>query len=107
RGGLPQTHWPKAGGGKIAVEGSLASNDVRLLLDAALRGLGIAMLPMLLVGPSLERGALVRVLPELIHAELRVAVLYQQKELLPPQVRAFIDALVAWGPNAVDPARIA
>src|SRR5258706_9230231 len=106
RGGLPQTHWPKAGGGKIAVESSFSSNDVMLLLDAALRGLGIAVLPTLLVGALLERGALVRVLPELIQAEFRATVLYQEKELLPPQVRAFIDVLVAWGPTAMDPARV-
>jgi DNA-binding transcriptional LysR family regulator len=105
RGGLPQTHWPKAGGGKISIEGSLVSNDMTLLMDAALRGLGIAVLPALLVGAPLEHGALVRVLAKLIHAESRVAVVYQEKELLPPQVRAFIDVLVAWAPSAIDAAR--
>jgi DNA-binding transcriptional LysR family regulator len=107
QGGLAQTHWPKAGGGKISVEGSLASNDITLLVDAAVRGLGIAVLPTLLVGELLERGALVRVLPELINAESRVSVVYQEKELLPPQVRAFIDVLVAWAPTAIDAARVA
>jgi DNA-binding transcriptional LysR family regulator len=105
RGGLPQTHWPKAGGGKISVEGSFVSNDITLLVDAAVRGLGIAVLPTLLVGELLDRGALVRVLPELIHAESRVSVVYQEKELMPPQVRAFIDLLVAWAPTAIDAAR--
>ena len=106
RSGLPQTHWPKAGGGKISVEGSLVSNDIRLLLDAAVRGLGIALLPTLVVGPLIERGELVRVLPELVHADSRVAVVYQEKELLPPQVRAFIDVLVAWAPTAIHAARV-
>jgi DNA-binding transcriptional LysR family regulator len=105
--GLPQTHWPKAGGGKISVEGSFVSNDITLLMDATVRGIGIAVLPTLLVGVLLERGALVRVLPELIHAESRVSVVYQEKELLAPQVRAFIDALVAWAPTAINAARIA
>jgi DNA-binding transcriptional LysR family regulator len=103
--GLPQTHWPKAGGGKISVGGAFVSNDITLLVDAAVRGLGIAALPALLVGALLERGALVRVLPELIHAESRVAVVYQERELLPPQVRAFIDVLVAWAPTAMNAAR--
>src|SRR5258708_29909193 len=75
---LPQTHWPKAGGGRISVEGSFASNDIALLMDAAVRGLGIALLPTLLVGVPLERGALVRVLPEQINAESRVSVFYQE-----------------------------
>jgi len=103
---MPQRPWPKAGGGKISVEGSFASNDITLLMDAAVRGLGIAVLPTLLVGLPLERGALVRVLPELIHAESRVAVVYQERELLPPQVRAFIDVLVAWAPTAINAARV-
>jgi len=106
RGGLPQTHWPKAAGGKISIEGSFASNDITLLMDAAVRGLGIAFLPMLLVATPLERGALVRVLPELIHAESRVAVVYQEKELLPPQVRAFIDVIVAWVPTMIEATRL-
>src|SRR5258706_4729517 len=80
RGGLPQTHWPKAGGGKISIDGSFVSNDVTLLVEAAVRGLGIAVLPTLLLGVPLERGALVRVLPQVIHAETRVAVVYQEKE---------------------------
>ena len=105
-GGLPQTHWPKAGGGKISVHGSFASNDITLLMDAAVRGLGIAVLPIWLVGVPLERGALVRVLPDLIHAESRVSVVYQEKELLPPQVRAFIDLLVAWASTGITAARI-
>ena len=105
--GLPQTHWPKAGGGKISVEGSFVSNDITLLMDAAVRALGIAVLPTLLVGVPLERGALVRVLPELIHAESRVSVVYPEKELLALQVRAFIDVLVAWVPTAINAARIA
>ena len=103
--GLPQTHWPKAGGGKISVKGSFVSNDITLLMDAAVRGLGIAVLPTLLVGALLEHGALVRVLPKLIHAESRVTVVYQEKELLPPQVRAFIDVLVAWAPAAIEATR--
>lgn len=105
RSGLPQTHWPKAGGGKISVEGSFVANDITLLMDAAVRGLGIAVLPTLLVGAPLERGELVRVLPNVIHAESRVAVVYQEKELLPPQVRAFIDVLIAWAPTAIDATR--
>jgi DNA-binding transcriptional LysR family regulator len=106
RDGLPQTHWPKAGGGRLSVESSFVSNDITLLMDAAVRGLGVAVLPTLLIAAPLERGALVRVLPELIHAETRVSIVYQEKELLPPQVRAFIDALIAWAPSAIYAARV-
>jgi hypothetical protein len=30
-----------------------------------------------------------------------MSVVYQEKELLPPQVRAFIELLVAWAPAAI------
>ena len=102
RDGLPQAHWPKRGGGRFSVLGAFVTNDITLLMDAAMRGLGIAVLPTLLVEAALESGALVRVLPELIHAESRVSVVYQEKELLPAQVRAFIDLLVAWAPSAFE-----
>jgi DNA-binding transcriptional LysR family regulator len=101
RGGLPQTHWSKIGGGKLPVSVSFASNDVTLLADAALAGLGIALLPTMLVGAPLGRGELVRVLPKLLEAEARIAVVYQEKQLLPPQVRAFVDELIAWIPSAL------
>jgi len=68
--------------------------------------LGITVLPTLLVGVLLKRGELVRVLPELIHAESRVAIVYPEREFLPPQVRAFVDVLVARAPTVIDAARI-
>jgi DNA-binding transcriptional LysR family regulator len=105
RNGLPQTHWPKAGGGKIAIASAMVANDLTLLLEAARRGLGIALLPAMLVEVPLKHGELVRVLPDVIRADSRIAVVYPEKELLPPQVRAFIDVLVAWIPQAIDAAR--
>jgi DNA-binding transcriptional LysR family regulator len=98
RGEVPQTHWPLAGGGKHPVEGTLFSNDLFLLMHAALRGRGIALLPVLLVRPFVERGALVQVLPDAIAGETRVTVVYAEREFVPPQVRAFVDAVVAWAP---------
>ena len=96
RGELPQTHWPSSGG-KFQVEGALFANDVHLLCDAALQGLGIALVPERLVRPHLESGALVHVLPGAIHADSHIAVIYAEREFMPPQVRAFIDAVTAWG----------
>ncbi|HVK63969.1 MAG TPA: LysR family transcriptional regulator [Polyangium sp.] len=100
RGELPQTQWPFSGG-KFQVEGALFTNDIHLLCDAALEGLGIALLPQVLVQPHLESGALVHVLPGAIQAESHIAVVYPEREFLPPQVRAFIDAVVAWAPELV------
>jgi DNA-binding transcriptional LysR family regulator len=99
RGEVPQTHWSLAGGGKLHVEGSLFSNDVTLLRDAALAGLGIALLPMMLVGPLLDSGKLVHVLADSIRGETRIAVVYLEREFVPPPVRAFVDAVTAWAPD--------
>jgi DNA-binding transcriptional LysR family regulator len=99
RGEVPRTHWPRRGGGKVPIESHFVANDLQLLEAAALGGLGIALAPMLMVTPRLERGELVHVLPDLIREEARVALVYPEKEFLPPQVRAFIDAVVAWAPG--------
>ncbi|WP_437829871.1 LysR family transcriptional regulator [Sorangium sp. So ce1153] len=96
RGELPQTHWPSSGG-KFQVEGALFTNDMFLLCDAALKGIGIALVPERIVRPHLESGALVHVLPGAIQADSHIAVIYAEREFMPPQVRAFIDAVTAWG----------
>lgn len=101
RGELPQTHWPFAGSGKLYVEGTFFSNEISLLCDAAVRGLGIAFLPMLLVGRLLEKGALVQVLPGSLEVESRMAIVYPEREFVPPQLRAFVDAVAAWVPQFI------
>lgn len=105
-GALPQTHWPRAGGGKVHVEGAFVSDDIRLLAEAAMNGLGIALLPLILIGPFVDDGRLVRVLSDVVQAESRFSVVYPEKELLPPQVRAFVDAVIAWAPLALSPPRV-
>jgi len=100
RGELPQSHWPLADGGRVAVDGALFSNDITLLLDAARAGLGIAMLPRFIIADSLARKELVHVLPDVLAIESRIAVVYPERELVPPQVHAFIDAVLAWANTA-------
>lgn len=95
RGELPQTHWP-IGGAQVHVEGMFFTNEIRLLADAAVRGLGIALLPRTLVEADLARGTLVQVLPSVLEQESRISIVYPERELVPPQVRAFVDAVVTW-----------
>ncbi|WP_221622782.1 LysR family transcriptional regulator [Burkholderia anthina] len=99
RGELPETHWPMTSGGKLLVEGAFFSNDIALLCEAAVSGLGIALLPRDLVSPHLESGALLQVLAGVIGAELHIALVYPDRTFLPPQVRAFIDEVAAWVPR--------
>ena len=98
---LPQTHWPSKAG-SLHVEGAFFTNDTNLLTDAARRGLGIAMLPLLYARPLIEAGSLVQVLPGVLEADSQVAVVYAEREFVPPQVRAFVDALVAWAPSELE-----
>jgi len=99
RGELPQAAW-RVGRGVVHVESALSSNDIRLLREAAAGGLGIAFLPTVVLGDLVERGALVQVLPGVLETESRIAVVYPERELIAPHVRAFIEALARWTPLA-------
>lgn len=96
RGELPQTHWTTQDGRKLHVDAMFVSNDLGLLRAAALQGLGIAVLPLLLVHDGITDGQLVRVLPGVFETESRIAVVYAEREFMPPQVRLFIDEMVKW-----------
>jgi DNA-binding transcriptional LysR family regulator len=63
------------------------------LRDAAVAGLGIALLPDFLAAPDLAAGRLRQVLPGLALEEVRIVVLYPSRRLLEPRVRRFIDLL--------------
>lgn len=100
-GEVPQTHWSLAGGGKLQVDGAFYSNDIGMLASAAADGLGIAFLPLFIVRPLLESGALLQVLPGILKSESRVAVVYAEREFVPPQVRAFADEVTEWAKTAL------
>jgi len=97
RGELPRATW-SAGRSVVRIDGSFSSNDLRLVRDAALRGLGIAMIPQIVLGDLVERGELVQVLPGVLESENRVSVVYVEREFIAPHVRAFVEAMVAWAP---------
>jgi DNA-binding transcriptional LysR family regulator len=90
RGELPQTHWA-TGRTKIPLDGVFSSNSPELLCRLAARGQGIAFVPTVVAAGYLQRGELLPVLPRTLRLEGRVALVYPERELVPPQVRAFID----------------
>lgn len=98
RGEVPQTYWPLAGGRKLHVEGVFSTNDIVVLRDAVVRGLGIALLPLMLIEHEVAEGSLVQVLAGVIGAKNSVSVVYPERAFVPAQVRAFVDAIVAWAP---------
>jgi len=95
-----QTHWNLAGK-KTTIAGSAFSNDPHVVLRFALRGLGIAFLPATLVAAALARGELVAVLPQQLRLQGSVSVVYVERKLMPPQVRAFVDWLIERAPAAL------
>jgi DNA-binding transcriptional LysR family regulator len=97
RGDVPQHYWPLRNGSTVRVDGPLATNELTGLLGAAEAGLGIAVLPLFIIAAKVESGTLVPVLPERVGGRVQVAVVYPERELVPPVVRTFIDELVAWG----------
>jgi DNA-binding transcriptional LysR family regulator len=69
-------------------------DDPEAIARAAASGMGIAMLPLPHVLPHLERGDLVRVLPQW-HAEaLPLAIYYTSRKLVPAKVRLFVEHVV-------------
>lgn len=97
RGELPRATWT-AGRNVVRIDGTFSSNDLRLVRDAAVRGLGIAMIPQIVLGDLIERGELVQILPGVLESENRVSVVYVEREFIAPHVKAFVEAMVAWAP---------
>ncbi|VVD59009.1 LysR family transcriptional regulator [Pandoraea anhela] len=76
---------------EVAVGGKFSANSARVQLDAAIAGLGIALLPELMTRAGLEGGALERVLPDYSQREVDVHFVYPSNRHIPRSVRAFAD----------------
>lgn len=73
---------------------SVAVNDARSYLTAALNGHGVAVMPSFMVQDPLEKGDLVQVLPEWSIEPLTLQVVYPPNRHLSNKVRVFVDWLV-------------
>ncbi|MBY5386876.1 LysR family transcriptional regulator [Rhizobium leguminosarum] len=84
------------GGSWIKAQGRtrLRLDSAEAIRDAALAGLGIALLPDFLVTDDLAAGRLRQILADLETADAKIVTLYPDKRLLEPRVRRFIDLLV-------------
>ena len=77
------------------VRGRLRSNDIEALLDAALAGLGVALLPTWLTAPHTRSGRLVELIPEweglIAQGPTRaIWAVYAPKKVVSTKVRAFL-----------------
>lgn len=77
----------------ISVTGVLCSNNGEVLRDAAVRGLGITLLPLFIVGTELQQGTLQTVLPDYHPPELSIVAIYPVNRHLSTKVRLLVDFL--------------
>jgi DNA-binding transcriptional LysR family regulator len=78
----------------VTVHGRLHINSGDALRAVALGGLGIVIVPHLMVASDVAKGALVPLLAPFMIQEAAIHVVYPHARLLSPKVRAFIDFLV-------------
>lgn len=85
-----------ARGDRAAVEckARLIFNDPEAMCQAAVMGLGVALLPMPFAAPRLQSGDLVRLLPGWYDDAGPVSLYYPSKKLLPAKTRAFVEFVV-------------
>ncbi|WP_404296219.1 LysR family transcriptional regulator [Halomonas sp.] len=91
-------HWRFAVEGvrrEIRVRGAWQANSGPALLDASLKGLGLAQLPDYYVEEHLASGALISVLDAYRHADTAVWAVFPRHRQRSPKVHRFLDHLVA------------
>ncbi|WP_083469455.1 LysR family transcriptional regulator [Methylobacterium variabile] len=79
----------------VDVSGQLMLNRTELMVEAALKGLGISFVPARIAEPSLREGALIPLLEEWCPEYPGLFLFYPGHRHVPPVLRAFIDILKA------------
>jgi DNA-binding transcriptional LysR family regulator len=77
------------------------SNDLRIQLDAAIGGIGIALLPEPMVAAALDDGRLIQLLPEWSGATHGIHLVYPSPRGMLPSVRSLIDYLSRHLPGSI------
>ena len=84
----------------IHVRHELSDGDA--LLQACIRGCGLAQLPNWLAGPAIQQGLLIPVLTEYSGSAMPINVLWQKTWHMQPKVRVTVDALTALAKSESD-----
>ncbi|HEV7435492.1 MAG TPA: LysR family transcriptional regulator [Pseudorhizobium sp.] len=80
----------------VSVSGPLEVNSPQATLRAAKAGLGVAIIPDFIAGPSIHSGDLVTLLEDFIAKDRGIYAVYPHRRYLPAKVRSFVDYLVVW-----------
>ncbi|WP_076591214.1 LysR family transcriptional regulator [Herminiimonas arsenitoxidans] len=78
----------------VAVKGNISANDASSLLQAALAGAGIALLPTFLAAPFIRSGQLLPLLSEYHPQEFGMFGVYASRKHMPATLRTMLDFLV-------------
>lgn len=86
----------------VAVSGNISANESTTILQAALCGAGVAMLPTFLAGPVIRAGQLVALLPQARPREVSIHAVYTSRKHMSAALRAMLDFLAeAFAPEPV------
>lgn len=100
-----QVRWELNGPGAetqvVQVSPRLVANDLRLLLESATHGIGIALLPEPIVASALRTGQLAQLLPDWTTATHHLYLLYPSPRGMLPSVRSLIDYLLTHLPASI------
>ncbi|MCB5204303.1 LysR family transcriptional regulator [Neorhizobium sp. T786] len=80
----------------VPVSGPVEVNSPQATLRAAKAGLGVAIIPDFVAGPSIQSGDLVTLLDDYIAKDRGIYAVYPHRRYLPAKVRSFVDYLAAW-----------
>jgi DNA-binding transcriptional LysR family regulator len=83
--------------GRVPLEagGSFETNNGTMLREAAIAGLGLAMLPRFMIAPALERGELEVLLPDFTPKPLGLYAVRSGKRSAPPLLKSLLDMLAS------------
>lgn len=79
---------------KVTISGSLITDNIVMLRQATIDGIGLARLPMSIATSDVEEGRLVQVLPTYTMGEANVFIVHPYGKQMPTKVRAVIDCVL-------------
>jgi DNA-binding transcriptional LysR family regulator len=77
----------------VKVSGRFQCNNLSMLLNAAIAGIGLARLPDVLAGEAVKAGLLVPTLQTFAAPDALLHAVFPSNRFVPPKVRAFVDLL--------------
>ena len=77
----------------VPVQGNISANEASTLLSATLSGAGISLLPSYQAGVYVQRGELVRLLPDAEPRLMNIYAVYASRKHMPATLRSMLDFL--------------